>query len=381
MKILVCNMFISLTLDMVQKYLKKLGHTLVYRSYYTPEDEEDERLQSMIKKDVEKIHPDILFTINYWPPVAIVANTTGIKYISFAYDSPQKFRKNMELPCNYIFLFDRHETEIYRGKGIDRVYHAPLATDIGHWDSIAPANENYDISLIGSLYASTFPGLRDMMDEYHKGYFKGVISAQQKVYGYYLVDEVIADKMEGVNKCFKNANPKNTTVSLAQMSYSVGSYINYLDRLTLLRLLQKAGKVYLFTGNLSPEDKLLLKGVEEQDEVDYSSKMPAIFKSTKINLNPVSRVIRSGVPQRVLDVLGCRAFLLSSYQPEIAEYFVNGEELVMYDSYEDALDKANFYIKNDSLRDAIAKRGYEKIKEFFTYEKRLTEIFDIVSEN
>lgn len=372
-------MFISLTLDMIQKYLKKLGHTVVYKSYYTPEEEEDDRLQSMIKKDVEKTHPDILFTINFWPSVAMVANMTGTKYVSFAYDSPQKFRKNMELPCNYVFLFDRHETEVYRGKGIDRVYHAPLATDIDQWDSIAPVNENYDISLIGSLYASTFPGLRDMMDEYHKGYFKGVISAQQKVYGYYLVDEVIASKMDGVNKCFKNANSKNAQVSLAQMSYSVGSYINYLDRLTLLRLLQKAGRVYLFTDKLSPEDKSLLTGVEKRVEVDYSKEMPAIFKSSKINLNPVSRVIRSGVPQRVLDVLGCRGFLLSSYQPEIAEYFVNGEELVMYDSYGDALEKADFYIKNDSLRETIAKSGYEKIREFFTYEKRLTEIFDIVA--
>lgn len=380
MKILVCNMFISLTLDMIQKHLKKLGHTVVYRSYYTPEDEEDERLQAMIKKDVNNIHPDILFTINFWPQVAKVANAIGIKYVSFAYDSPQKFRK-MDLPCNYVFLFDRYETETYRKQGIDRVYHAPLATDIELWDSIAPRNESYDISLIGSLYASTYPGLRDMMDEYHKGYFKGVISAQQKIYGYYLVDEVIADKMEGVNKCFKNANPQNVHVSLAQMSYSIGSYINYLDRLTLLRLLQKVGKVYLFTDKLSPEDKALLTGVEKRGEVDYSNEMPAIFKSSKINLNPVSRVIRSGVPQRVLDVLGCRGFLLSSYQPEIAEYFVNGEELVMYDSYEDALEKADFYIKNDSLRDAIAKRGYEKIKEFFTYEKRLTEILDIVDKN
>lgn len=379
MKILFCNLFEALTSKTIERYLRDSGVNCLSKTYYTPEDlYEDDRIEKMIAKDVKLGRPDAVMTINFWPPVARVCKRNNVKYIAYAYDSPLNIpdERDMEYETNFIFLFDRAETEKFRGLGIDRVYHAPLATDVRKWDSFSDGGDTpYDITLIGKLYESTYPGISAGMDEYHKGFFKGVIAAQQQIYGYYLVEEVISGKMDSLNECLRSKD-KEANVSLAQMSYSMGSYINYLDRVSLLRLLQQAGQVHLFTGNLSEQDRGLLKGVEIHGSVDYETEMPGVFKASKINLNPTSRVIRSGVPQRALDVLGCKGFLLSSFQSELCEYFVPEEEVAVYESYEDAVSKAQFYLRNDSLREQMIERSYLKIKEFFSYETRLGEMLE-----
>lgn len=384
MTLLFCDLFESLTADTICKYLKRLGKSVVRKKYYTPKDlVGDHRIDDMVKKDINQIRPDAIMTVNFWPPVSRVCHKAGIKYISYSYDSPinipEEAVPDMVYETNFVFLFDREEAQGYINRGIDRVFHAPLATDVELWDSFSDTGYSYDISLIGSLYKSTFPSLMAGMDEYYKGYYKAVIASQQKVYGYYMVNDLIKDTMDAVNNEFKKKNPESKPVSIGQMSYSVGSYINYLDRLTLLRLMKMISEgVHLFTGNILKEDKDMLKGVNIHGSVDYNKEMPKVFKASKINLNPTSRVIRTGVPQRVLDVLGCKAFLLSSYQPETAEYFIPGEEIVLYDSYEDALEKARFYLVHKDIREKIANKAYEKIRLFFTYNNRLQEIFEIV---
>lgn len=378
MKILFCNLFISLTSNTIVRYLTNMGHTCIERTYYTPESlYEDRKIDDMIIKDIKANRPETVFSINFWPPIARACKKENVKYISYGYDSPQNIPKSddMEYETNYIFLFDMEEVNAYVKRGIDRVFHMTLATDVENWDRVKRnKNKKYDISLIGKIYESTLPMLMSAMDDYLTGYFNAVIASQQKIYGYYMVDELITDEiLADANKCFRKKE-SNANVTKRQLSYSVGSYVTYLDRVTLLRLLQVAGEIHLFTENLSKDGECLLKDVNIHGKVSYEEEMPVIFKSSKINLNPVLRVIKTGIPQRALDVIGCNAFLLSSFQPELAEYFIPNEEVVMYDSYEDALEKADFYLGHDEIREKISSAGYEKIKKYFTYEVKLNEM-------
>ena len=90
--------------------------------------------------------------------------------------------------------------------------------------------------------------------------------------------------------------------------------------------------------------------------------MPYIFHNSKINLNITSKTIESGIPLRVFDILSCGGFCLTNYQPEIARYFTDGEDLVMYSSMEDLVDKVAYYLEHDEEREQIARNGYEKLK-------------------
>ena len=49
-----------------------------------------------------------------------------------------------------------------------------------------------------------------------------------------------------------------------------------------------------------------------------------------------------------------------------------------YENYEDLLEKVLYYIKHDTAREKIALSGYEKVKEFHTYEKRVEEILQVI---
>lgn len=378
MKVLIANLFISLTADTIQKYLTKLGHSCVSKTYYTPEDlYEDRRIDNMLLKDIKLIRPDVVFSVNFWPPLARACHKNHINYISYGYDSPQNIPKSddMDYETNFIFMFDRAEVQEYLDKGIERVFHSPLATDVDAWDNINQGDKSFDISLVGKLYESTFPAISAKLDEYLKGFYKAIIAAQQKIYGYYMIDDLLEEEIvESTGKYIGMED--DISLLKRQLSFSLGSQITYLDRLTILRILSGAADVHLFSDPLAEDKRRLLSGVTMHDRISYEKEMPAVFKSTKINLNPTLRVIRSGIPQRALDVMGCRAFLLSSFQSELAEYFIPDEEVVMYSSYEEAYEKAVFYLEHDSIRDAISINGYEKTKSMFSYEKILSDILD-----
>ena len=75
--------------------------------------------------------------------------------------------------------------------------------------------------------------------------------------------------------------------------------------------------------------------------------------------------------------MGARGVLFSNYQPELAEYFADGEDCIMYSSMEEAFDKADFYLKNDDIRKQIAVNGYQKVKAHFSYPQMIEKMFQI----
>ena len=105
--------------------------------------------------------------------------------------------------------------------------------------------------------------------------------------------------------------------------------------------------------------------------------MPCVFRYSKLNLNPTLKCIQSGIPLRALDIMGAKGVLLSNYQPELAEYFENEKDLILYESIEDAIDKADFYLRHEDLRREIALNGYQKVKESFSYPERINTLFRI----
>ncbi len=103
--------------------------------------------------------------------------------------------------------------------------------------------------------------------------------------------------------------------------------------------------------------------------------MPHVFKESAVNLNITLRSIQSGISLRVLDILACEGFLLTNWQPEIEEYFAIGKELVTYDTFEDLIEKAEYYLNHPQERRAIAKAGKKKVEELFSYHNALDTIF------
>lgn len=139
------------------------------------------------------------------------------------------------------------------------------------------------------------------------------------------------------------------------------------ERYLALSILSSKYQVKLYSNDKDGR----LKNVEFGGYVDYQTQMPAIFADSDINLNISLRTIQSGIPLRVLDILGCNGFVISNYQSEIEEYFQIGQEIEIYTCLEELLEKVDFYLKHENLRRQIAQAGLERVKKDFSFELRI----------
>ena len=358
-------------------YLEKMGHNCNNVSYSQQVDKYNDNSFTMkMEKDLEDGNYDLVLTTNFWPIVSKVCKKHDIKYVSWFFDSPPNLptAECMEYSCNKIFFFARADYEYYKGLGLDNVFYLPLAVNVDRLQRVSTDYGKYgsEISFVGKLYESMLPALMSHMTEYQKGYIDGVVRTQMQLYGAYIVDDVISEGfVQGVRDRYKELSDKAIQVSQKELAWAVASHITHLERMTLLSLLSRRHQMKLYTFELTDDEKKMLPNVDYCESVNYLTEMPQVFRASKINLCPVLKANKSGIPLRALDIMGCEGFLLSSYQPELYEYFIDGQECVMYSSLEDAIAKADFYLKHEDARMQIAAAGFEKIKREFRYEDRI----------
>lgn len=331
--------------------------------------------------DEEKF--DAVFSVNYFPLVSKCCEKKGIKYLSWCYDNPLDvidIELTLGNSCNYVFMFDRLQVEGYRQKGFDNVYHLPLAANCRRLESIKLTDREKEIyssqiSFVGKMYDSMLAAYMSNMDDFCRGYVDSIIQAQGKIYGYYLIDEMLTDDfMNRINLHFKEIAPDTSFVLPKEaLSYAMAAQVTRNERLVLLSLLSAHYSMKYYSWE--PCD--ILKNAIFMGSCDYLNQMPKVFKASKINMNITLKILKSGIPLRVMDILGAGGFVLSNYQPELAEYFNDGQDIVMYESIEDAYAKAKFYLEHDDIRKEIAINGHDKVKQLFSYKKQLGEIFEI----
>lgn len=355
--------------------------------YYLKNKSEDEVFEKKFCTEIENGNYDAVFSVNYFPLVAKCCYQKNIIYLSWSYDNPLNvlhMEETLGYPTNRVFLFDKMQAKKYQDMGFQHIYHLPLAVNTSRLDQLSAtavqkAKYGADVSFVGNLYPSALNLYTSEMNEYQKGYIDGICNVQAKIYGYYMIDDMLTDHfMESIQMLYQKVKPGNEFVLPREaLSFAMAATVTRKERLTILGLISNHHEVKLY----SKEKPELLKNVKHMGTCDYFTEMPLIFKESKINLNMTLKILKAGIPLRALDILGSGGFLLSNYQEELAEHFVPDEEVVLYDSIEDAYAKADFYLRNDSLRLQIARNGYEKAKKEFTYENRLQSIFNTLSNN
>lgn len=92
--------------------------------------------------------------------------------------------------------------------------------------------------------------------------------------------------------------------------------------------------------------------------------------------------IGNDVNMRFFETLMTGSFLLTNRIPELASVeaygFKENVHYVAYESLEEAVQRAKYYIEHEEEREAIAKAGYEQALKTGTYKARIEEILKIV---
>ena len=156
-----------------------------------------------------------------------------------------------------------------------------------------------------------------------------------------------------------------------QYQFTLCTNVAHLERMEILTQLSENFPTTLYSADLPEEfeDKIDYRGT-----VYYSTEMPKVFRLSRINLNITLKSIESGIPLRCIDILGAGGFLMSNYQPELVENFENGKEIVCYESTKDLIEKCRYYLSHEEERAEIARRGHDKARELFNYEKQFSTI-------
>lgn len=382
--------------DIEQTFLL-LGHTVDNIEQELGSYDVSPEFERVIEEKIRGTHYDMVFTVNYFPLISNVCERTGVKYVSWTCDNPliSMYHESVFHDCNYIFTFDKTNYLEFRGMGVKHIWYLPLAVDTERMDALLGAPEKPerrnatqdsemrkyrgDVAFVGSLYErNSYDKIKNRLPEYLRGYFDAVMEAQLNISGANIVEPMLTTNiLEQLQEYFQLEKSEGSFSDLGLIFQTtvLGFKIAEIERRRALIELSKHYKVNVYSNS----DVSDLLRIQYCGSVDYWSEMPKVFRMSKINLNFTIPNIKSGIPLRIWDVLGCGGFLLTNYQAEIPYYFKEGEDLVCFDGLEDLCEKVGYYLEHEEERKRIAWNGYHKVREKHSYIERIHTILDTVA--
>lgn len=82
------------------------------------------------------------------------------------------------------------------------------------------------------------------------------------------------------------------------------------------------------------------------------------------------------IKARLFEATGAGSCLLTQGAPGIEDYFSVGTEVDVFQSLEELVQKARFYLENPSRRDAMANAGFRRVRSAHTYSRRFEDLLD-----
>lgn len=378
-----------------------MGHEVVWFRKECRHYTRDMELAMEMIQAVHRETAEAVVSFNYFPIVSMICQTCGIPYYAWVYDCPHftLYAKQVGSPHNHIGIFDREMVRQLEGYGVQTAYHVPLAVDTEYFENVithasSKEREKYrcDVSFVGSLYTDEhnyydllFPAQKEIMERvvtsqcfaYDQDYLRQALTSGQ-------IDpaDLLSPMEEHGLMLGEDYFAKPEDILLAAV---LEKKVTVEERRTLLVGIAGQAAEWNGTSGSSRQNFRLYTGSDtgmlpmlhayNRGMVDYHTQMPLVFAGSRINLNITLRSIHSGIPLRVLDIMACGGFVLSNRQPEIAEYFEEGKEIVTFGSMEECFDKIRYYLAHEEERRKIAESGLRKVEAKFSYATGLTKLF------
>ena len=396
MKVIFCR-WNSICETGITNAFERLGVTLVTMDRPFESVDYDQNYLTALAEVIQQNRDAVcVFTVNFQPIIARCCKVFKLPYLSWTVDCPsfQLYSDTVAYSTNRIFLLDRMQWEKFSPKNPDCIFHLPMGADVATWDAVKVTAEDHkhydcDISFVGSLYSekTRYNEIEKDLPDRMRGFVDGLINAQLNVYGYNFLEDSITEEWAMEFKKYADWFPLGDDYTEDVKGIVADTYIGYKcteqERIRTFNAIgdyvtamKSEGKNYRFDlWTLS--DTTPLHGVNCRGGADSNTMMPQIIKCSKINLNLTNRPIKTGLPLRIFDLMACGGFVLSNYQAEIPELFTPGEDIAVYDSIPDMLDKIDYYLTHDDERRQIAENGYRKVKTLHSYDERIAAMFEM----
>ena len=341
-----------------------------------------------IKKVISGYH--FAFTQDFSVNVAIACHDKQVPYISWIYDSPQiaLYSDAALYDTNFVFAFDKMQVNRLKKYGIKHIFYMPLAANIPYTSKIIVSDDDIrkyrtDVSFIGQLYQKDYMEgfLRVLPESIREEILQ---KANEKALnwgpGISIFDSISDKSAETIASLMiqEDFSKFHVDKKFGEEVLFLAPLIAQLERKELLNLLGSKFRTTLYTRESDIEyAKENIRGVKVNGPI-YNELPYKVYYSTKLNLNISLRCIETGVPQRIFDMMSVGGAVISNSQEEIEELFIPDEEIIMYFSPDELVDKVQFYLDHSKLRERIGIGGYKKVKEKYNYVTALSSIFETV---
>lgn len=363
----------------------KLGYELVTEDYMLENYDDDEVFEEYLAVKLAGEQIDFVFSFNYFAVITKACQRADVPYMIWTCDSPliSMYNKNIFDSHNYIFTFDKSNCLEFQAMGVSHIWYLPLAVNAGKWQYVIEECDDLrayqnDISFVGSLYErNSYDSLKAGLPEYLRGYFDAAMWAQQCISGGNILEEMLTVPiLEQLQEHFVLEKSQDSFSNL-ELIFSTTVLGFKTAELQRRRALTELSKKYSVTVYSNSDTSDLLR-VRYGGSLDYESQMPKVFYGSKINLNYTIPNIKTGLPLRIWDVLGCGGFLMTNFQAEIPYYFTNKRELVCFETVDELVELCGYYLVHEEERIEIAKAGYECVKEKHDWQVRIKEMMEKV---
>lgn len=372
----------------VVKALEDLGHEVERVEFDIKTDRDNKVYLEQAIKVLSYNYFDRVLSYNFMGSIAEACHANGVIYMAWLYDSPlfQVWNTTAYYPECYIFSFDQNLCDSLRKEGIRKVFYMPLAAEAEYLEAIPETEEQIerftsDVSFVGKLYDKKADLQRDLYKNspaYLQGFSDAVARAQAQIQGINILEEVL--EPEDISRSIDQGlvlNRDDGTIAHKNRLYSdyyLAPKVTSLVRHNMIKRISERFQLKIYT----PGSTKRYKKAINQGTVHYYYEMPIVFRHSKINLNITLCSIRTGIPLRCWDIMASGGFLLTNYQEDMLKHFEPGVDFDYFLNEESMIEKIQYYLEHEEERKQIAQNGYEKVKAFHGYKKRLAEMLSIV---
>lgn len=363
--------------------LGKMGHEVVLYEKSMEYVEEHEEEYESFGLFLQSQKPDVVISTIFFQIVAAYTHELGIKYAVYGMDSPHYAAWVPEYPRLdnvYLFHFDSREVERFRKCGYTNVTYLPLAAGVTWADTIHTSGTDRKkfgsaVSFVGGLYGDNpFDTCAGRLPQPVQEHIWNQLENSAFLWdGKERLQEGVSEELLRI--C------QTVTPELCNPGFTMEDDY-YFRQWTLARKLSNIERTLLFeqvAGQYdfrlyTREKEVVPENIHRYPPVNAMTEQLKVFQSSGVNLNVTLRSIESGVPLRVFDILSVGGFVLTDYRKDAEELFREDEEIVMFRTPEEMMEKLAFYTTHETERKRIAKNGHRRARAEYSYERMLEEI-------
>ncbi len=364
----------------VEKALRRLGHTVV--KIRMRKGEEAEVIVRRMMDNVLDFKPDFILTINHigfdkQGELTRFFKTIEMPVASWYVDSPNLILKAHDKnvsPYVSLFMWDRSYIKELKEMGFEDVTYLPMATDELLFKPIKLSKSDMkryaaDVAFVGdSMVAPT----RKYLDKVAPSLYPLIGKmAERLVETRMTFPEVLKEVLKTLKEDEEGEIKDFSVEQMVDLEAATLWKATLLYRLSCVKALEQFKPTIHGDGEWTT---LLGSAYKIKPKLHYYQQTPLFYNACAIHFNATNFQMFEAVNQRVFDVPASERFLITDHQPVLDELFEVGKEMIAYNHKKEIPELVRFYLHNPKAREAIARKGRERILKEHTYLHRLNSL-------